>query len=103
MKSIRDLAGVCTLAVLLAPEIAGAIELDDPINFQVIQTWTGTTVGVPGRLGAMLFSQDGQTLYVVEIDQQGDEGSPGTDSGYSTPNCLRSLTPEAMWSRGPLG
>lgn len=65
MKSIRDLAGVCTLAVLLAPEIAGAIELDDPINFQVIQTWTGTTVGVPGRLGAMLFSQDGQTLYVV--------------------------------------
>lgn len=53
------------LGLALAPRSALAIALDDPINFQLINTWSGATFGVPGRLGAMMFSVDGQTLYLV--------------------------------------
>jgi hypothetical protein len=53
------------LALLLAPSLALAIQLDDPVNFQLIQVWSGATFGVPGRLGAAMFSPDGQTLYIV--------------------------------------
>ncbi|MCC7385140.1 MAG: cadherin-like domain-containing protein [Deltaproteobacteria bacterium] len=57
--------GPVLLGLALAPRSALAIALDDPINFQLINTWSGATFGVPGRLGAMMFSADGQTLYVV--------------------------------------
>jgi hypothetical protein len=44
---------------------AHAIQVDDPTLFQVENVWDGASLGVPGRLGAMMFSQDGRTLYVV--------------------------------------
>ncbi len=52
-------------ALTFVPLAAGGVQLDDPVNFQVIQTWTGTSVGVPGRLGALMFSDDGETLFVI--------------------------------------
>lgn len=51
--------------VLLPTSVVGALELEDADNFEVINVWAGTSVGVPGRLGAMMFSDDGNTLYVV--------------------------------------
>ncbi|MGB5694764.1 MAG: hypothetical protein WBM46_03850 [Polyangiales bacterium] len=52
-------------AALLPASLAGALELEDADRFEVVNTWSGASVGVPGRLGAMMFSQDGNTLYVV--------------------------------------
>lgn len=51
--------------VLLPASVVGALELEDTDNFEVANIWSGTSVGVPGRLGAMMFSDDGDTLYVV--------------------------------------
>lgn len=54
-----------TAALLFVSAEARAIQLDDPVNFQVVQTWTGQSIGVPGRLGAMLFINNGDTLLIV--------------------------------------
>lgn len=53
------------LVLLLVPRMAFAIQLDDPTNFQVIKTFTALDLGVPGHPGGMLFSKDGQRIYVV--------------------------------------
>ncbi|KPK15509.1 MAG: hypothetical protein AMJ62_08835 [Myxococcales bacterium SG8_38] len=59
------------LATLLLPtSMAGALELEDPANFEVVQIWSGGDIGVPGLLGAMMFSEDGETLYVVGNSEQ---------------------------------
>ena len=42
-----------------------AIELDDPVNFSVVATWSAASLGVPGNPGGLTFSEDGQTLYIV--------------------------------------
>lgn len=44
---------------------AWGVVFDDPDNFGVKRTWAGSSVSVAGNLGGMLFSGDGQTLYVV--------------------------------------
>jgi MYXO-CTERM domain-containing protein len=51
--------------LLLIGAPAQAFELEDPANFRLENTWSGTDLGVPGRLGALFFSVDGSTLYVV--------------------------------------
>lgn len=53
------------LALTLVPNVALAIEVEDPTLFQVVQVWAGADFGVPGRLGALMFSDDGQTLFIV--------------------------------------
>src|SRR5689334_18383643 len=51
--------------VVMRPPTAAAIVLEDPAGFQVKHTWSATSLGIPGNLGALLFSADGNTLYVV--------------------------------------
>ncbi len=42
------------------------IVLEDPDNFEVTNIWSGPNeLGVPGNLGGMLFSPDGNLLYIV--------------------------------------
>jgi hypothetical protein len=42
------------------------IVLQDPDNFEVTNIWSGPIeLGVPGNLGGMLFSPDGNLLYIV--------------------------------------
>ncbi|MDP7114049.1 MAG: putative metal-binding motif-containing protein, partial [Myxococcota bacterium] len=54
------------LAVLLtAATSAGAVTLADPANFQEVNSWSGVSLDVPGYLGALMFSEDGDVLYVV--------------------------------------
>ena len=52
--------------------MAAALELENSGDFEVVQIWSGTDVGVPGLLGAMLFSDDGAILYVVGDCEQPD-------------------------------
>jgi len=54
-----------TLVAVLLPLSAAAITLDDPKNFELVQEWFATDLGVPAPLGALMFSDDGATLYVV--------------------------------------
>jgi hypothetical protein len=49
---------------------AAALELEDADNFEVVNIWSGTSMGVPGPLGGMMFSADGDTLYVVGDAEQ---------------------------------
>jgi MYXO-CTERM domain-containing protein len=57
-------------SVLLPVSVVSALELEDSENFEVVNVWSGTEVGVPGLLGAMMFSDDGDTLYVVGDSEQ---------------------------------
>ena len=47
-----------------APALA-VVTLEDPANFQVKNTFGATGLGIPGPLGGLLFSADGNLLYVV--------------------------------------
>src|SRR5688500_16516130 len=58
-------ASMIVLATFGTANTARAIQLDDPVNFQVINTWAGSTFGVPGNLGAMMFSDDGSSVLIV--------------------------------------
>ncbi len=51
--------------LLLFPFTTIAVTLTDPDNFGVKKTWSGSSLGLPGNLGGLLFSPDGRTLYVV--------------------------------------
>ncbi|MBI4821466.1 MAG: Ig-like domain-containing protein [Deltaproteobacteria bacterium] len=62
---MKKLTFVSALAFMLVARPSLAIQLDDPTNFQVVQIWRGVDFGVPGRLGGLLFSEDGQTLFAV--------------------------------------
>jgi VCBS repeat-containing protein len=53
------------LMSLILVATAWGVVFDDPDNFGVKRTWAGSSLSVPGNLGGMLFSGDGQTLYVV--------------------------------------
>ena len=50
---------------LVAGSARAAITLEDPTNFQVKNTFSGTALGLPGPLGGLMFSSDGTVLYVV--------------------------------------
>lgn len=52
------------LLVAAAPAL-GVVTLEDPANFQVKHTFSSTTLGIPGPLAGLLFSTDGNLLYVV--------------------------------------
>ncbi len=56
------------LAAVLALGVvgrSGAVQLEDPANYQVKRTWSGASLTVPAPLGGLMFSPDGATLYVV--------------------------------------
>jgi hypothetical protein len=62
----RSLTVALTAAItLLAGSARAAITLDDPTNFQVRNTFSGTGLGLPAPLGGLMFSSDGTVLYVV--------------------------------------
>lgn len=68
MKLPPVLLAPTSLSIVLAVLVgapANAIQLDDPNLFQLVQSWSGATYGVPGRPGAIMFSADGATLFVV--------------------------------------
>ena len=50
---------------LASAPAATAIVLEDPVGFQVKHTWSASSLGIPGHLGALIFSADGAMLYVV--------------------------------------
>jgi len=59
---LRPVLGLLLLAA--APSLA-AVTLEDPANFAVRHTYSSTDLGIPGPLGGLIFSADGNTLYVV--------------------------------------
>lgn len=66
MKHPKQPLRLLVLGLLSANSLhLGAITLDDPANYQVRNTYPGSSLGVPSPLGGMLFSSDGGTLYVV--------------------------------------
>jgi hypothetical protein len=69
--SILLRAVVLSLAAVLASGMpTGAVTLDDPANYRVKNTWSGTSLGLPGPLGGLMFSQDGSILYVVGASER---------------------------------
>ncbi len=56
-----------TLLPLIVATVAPAfaVTLEDPTNFQVKNTFSAASLGLPGPLGGLLFSADGGVLYVV--------------------------------------
>ena len=56
---------VSTLAVLAAPVAAQDLDLAEPGIYEVKSTWSADLVGVPGPFGGLLFSESGESLYVV--------------------------------------
>ena len=50
---------------MVAGSARAAITLEDPTNFQVKNTFSGTALGLPAPLGGLMFSSDGKVLYVV--------------------------------------
>ena len=68
MSMARQLSGIVVLSLFLSLAIclnARGVTFDDPDNFGVKRSWSGSSLSVPGNLGGMLFTDDGQTLYVV--------------------------------------
>lgn len=68
MNMARQFAVVVALSVFLSLAVcltARGVTFDDPDNFGVKRSWSGSSLSVPGNLGGMLFTGDGQTLYVV--------------------------------------
>lgn len=66
----RYMLGLCVVlaayhGILGFVSTAGAVELEDPERFEIVNIWSGASLGVPGDLGALFFSEDGNTLYVV--------------------------------------
>ncbi len=47
------------------PAPSQAIEFDDPSSFELLQTWDGASLGVPGPLGGLMFSADGSVVHVI--------------------------------------
>lgn len=58
------------LVSLSAPRMVYGVDFDDPDNFGVKNTWAGWSLNVPGYLGGMLFTDDGETVYVVGNSEQ---------------------------------
>lgn len=81
------------LLAAAAPALA-IITLDDPLNFQVKNTFSGDSLGVPGPLGGLLFSPDGSVLYVV-----GASENPGS-ALYAVP-VTRDPATNAVTGLGP--
>jgi hypothetical protein len=65
MMNSKRCGWVAAAWLLVVPHVGHAIILADPVNFQVKQTISGATLGIPNELGAALFSADGSVLYVV--------------------------------------
>ena len=65
MRSRRGLTTLALCWLLACAPAATAIVLEDPVGFQVKHTWTASSLGIPGHLGALIFSADGAKLYVV--------------------------------------
>lgn len=61
---------IASLTLSLFPSRAAAITLDDPANYHVRKIWSGSELGLPSPLGGMIFSADGNTLYVVGASEQ---------------------------------
>ncbi|MBM4244673.1 MAG: hypothetical protein FJ148_12760 [Deltaproteobacteria bacterium] len=57
-------AVLCGL-VLLRPVPVAALTLDFPSIYSVKRSWSAEKLGIDGSLGGMMFSGDGNTLYVV--------------------------------------
>jgi hypothetical protein len=53
------------VVTLVARAVASAIVLQDPDHYVVKQTWIGADLGLHGHLGGIVFSADGEKLYVV--------------------------------------
>ncbi len=53
------------MALAAGSAAQAVITLEDPVNFQVKNTFSATTLGVPGPLGGLMFSPDGTVLYLV--------------------------------------
>ena len=71
LSSLPTIATTLAAAILTAAP-AGAVTFDDPASFQELNSWSGTSLDVPGYLGAMMFSEDGDILYVVGDSEQSD-------------------------------
>jgi hypothetical protein len=66
MSIAHPLRAVLSFAICAAAAPALAVvTLDDPGNFQVKNTFSATSLGIPGPLAGLLFSADGNLLYVV--------------------------------------
>jgi len=68
MKMGKHLAAVLCVGLLFSFVVSQGVwgvTFEDPDNFGEKRTWSGSSLNVPGNLGGMLFTDDGQTLYVV--------------------------------------
>lgn len=83
-----------TLWIHLCSSLAFAQSVDDPEQFEVLSSWSGSSSGVPGNLGALLFSEDGGTLYVV------GDAEASSSALYALP-VVRDPTTERVVSLGP--
>jgi uncharacterized repeat protein (TIGR01451 family) len=52
------------ILLLLVPSITAAIDFQDP-EYSLKRVWSSGSLGIPGSLGGLLFSPDGDTLLVV--------------------------------------
>jgi hypothetical protein len=68
----RAWATISLVPLLLISLEATAITFEDPLLFQQGATWAGADLGIPGNLGALMFSDDGATLYVVGDSETSD-------------------------------
>ena len=61
----RRFLSACGIALLGLAADARAVSFDDPTRYHVKNEWSGVSLGIPGPLGGLLFSEDGAVLYVV--------------------------------------
>ena len=58
------------LLLLVATPARAVITFTDPANYGVKHTWSGVSLGIPGPLGGLMFSPDGNTLYAVGASER---------------------------------
>src|SRR5262249_40193782 len=88
------LRALLLLSLVAAAPAAAVVVLDDPVNFQVKNTFSSTTLGIPGPLGGLLFSTDGNLLYVVGASET------ATSALYAVP-VTRDPTTDEVTQLGP--
>ena len=90
----RSWTMLALVPLLLTTHPARAITFEDPTSFQEGATWAGADLGIPGYLGALMFSADGATLYVV------GDSETSSSAVYAVP-VTRDATTQQVTDLGP--
>jgi hypothetical protein len=99
MRMGKRFAVVSCIALMLSLVVVHGVlgvTFEDPDNFGEKRTWSGSSLSVPGNLGGMLFSDDGQTLYVVGNSEASNSAL------YAVPLTRDAVTKEVT-DMGPAG